>query len=362
MSCKRSSGAGFTRYENLNEHLRRCHSRPEMEVPEPSAVEMSTAFDYRPAKRRRSRGSSVLDEEVSRSPPLGKPPSDVDRQTSQEGLLALVDRLTQDLEVMKRELRAQGDAIERLSTRREQAWRIFQYPCIGLFHFLDLAITVSPAYPAIISHLKDAPSQDEDPNAGPFLLDLGCCFGQAIRAVIHDGVPASRVYGLDINDEFIGLGYDLFQDRDRLANQFLIGDILASSADTDPGLNKIRNRMDYIWAGSVIHLFDYETQVRFCKRIIEILFRRKKGNVIFGRQVGHLKPGEMAHHAAVTPTAYRHSETTWRELWGKVALETGTKWKVDVWLDYTETGDWGSTSWAVDAEGARKLGFVVTLE
>ncbi len=227
---------------------------------------------------------------------------------------------------------------------------------------MHLAVTASPVYPIILAHLKTATISGDDQDAGPFLLDLGCCMGQTMRAVIHDGVPTSRVYGLDVNDEFIEVGYDLFQDRDRIASQFVIGDILSPSASTDFALSKVRNRMDYIWAGSVIHLFDYEGQVRLSKRIVEILLRGKKGNVIFGRQVGHINPGEMAHNAVVSATMYRHDERTWRELWDKVGHETGTKWKVEVWMKPIESKDWKSASWAIGAEGARELGFVMTLE
>ena len=50
--CKRSTGAGFSRKENLNEHLRRCHQpQKEPQVPSPAISEDTTV---RPRKRRRA--------------------------------------------------------------------------------------------------------------------------------------------------------------------------------------------------------------------------------------------------------------------------------------------------------------------
>ena len=43
-------------------------------------------------------------------------------------------------------------------------------------------MSVHPVYDEVVSRLK----KDSK------LLDLGCCFGQDIRKLIHDGVPAEN--------------------------------------------------------------------------------------------------------------------------------------------------------------------------
>jgi len=50
--CKRSTGVGFSRKENLNEHLRRCHQPQDQETssPQGNAEDLSS----RPRKRRRA--------------------------------------------------------------------------------------------------------------------------------------------------------------------------------------------------------------------------------------------------------------------------------------------------------------------
>lgn len=48
--------------------------------------------------------------------------------------------------------------------------------------FLQLNMSLSPAYDEVLSRLKNEQR----------LLDLGCCFGQDIRKLVHDGVPSEN--------------------------------------------------------------------------------------------------------------------------------------------------------------------------
>jgi 2-polyprenyl-3-methyl-5-hydroxy-6-metoxy-1,4-benzoquinol methylase len=88
---------------------------------------------------------------------------------------------------------------------RKKAFEIFPYPCIGMYRFLDLGLGQTGVYDDIVQRLKK----------GDKFLDLGCCFGQEIRQLISDGVPAENCYGSDLRQEFIDLGYDRVQDRDK---------------------------------------------------------------------------------------------------------------------------------------------------
>ncbi len=86
-----------------------------MEVPEPHTAEKeSTAFDQGSTKQRQSPSCSSLDDGVSTSP-FPTTGDDGYDQAGYERLLAVVDHLTQYLESVKREVRAQGQVIERLS-------------------------------------------------------------------------------------------------------------------------------------------------------------------------------------------------------------------------------------------------------
>ena len=71
--------------------------------------------------------------------------------------------------------------------QREKAWQTFPYPCIGKFDFLTLSISIHPCYSRVLATLAA-------PDAQANLLDLGCCFGQDIRKLVHDGAPAINLF------------------------------------------------------------------------------------------------------------------------------------------------------------------------
>ena len=102
--------------------------------------------------------------------------------------------------------------------KRDRAWEVYPYPCIGLFRFLDLDLYArKDVYPRLLSRLKG----EEDCK----FLDVGCCLGQDIRKLRFDGVPGERLFGAEINNGFIDLGYQLFRDRDTLGAKIMVADI-----------------------------------------------------------------------------------------------------------------------------------------
>ncbi|KAE9378513.1 methyltransferase domain-containing protein [Stipitochalara longipes BDJ] len=209
---------------------------------------------------------------------------------------------------------------------RDEAWQIWPYPCIGGFRFLDLAISLSPNYPTILERLKTGNEN---------FLDLGCCFGQEIRRLVHDGAPSSHLWGADLRPEFFDLGYKLFQDKDTLQAKFMAADIF----DPSSPLKDLEGKIDIIYAGSFLHLFNYEQQIAVCKRIVEIL-RAKKGSFVLGRQAGNVEAGERVHRTNPAQSMFRHNEESFKKMWAEVGEATGTKWKVDVEL-FTPSEGWG---------------------
>ena len=57
-------------------------------------------------------------------------------------------------------------------------------------------------------------------------MDVGCCFGTDLRVLAHDGIPSHQLIGMDIENEFIELGYELFCDRESFNGRFSICNIL----------------------------------------------------------------------------------------------------------------------------------------
>ena len=178
------------------------------------------------------------------------------------------------------------------------------------------AISRSPDYPTILDRLKI--------NNETF-LDLGCCFGQEIRRLVYDGAPQSHLYGADLRPEFFELGYKLFRDASTFKARFLAADIF----DLSSPLAELYGKVDIIYVGSFLHLFNYEQQVAVCKRIVKLL-REKKGSVVLGRQAGNVEAGERAHATLTEQSMFRHNEETFKKMWVEVGEATGTKWRVDI--------------------------------
>ena len=85
---------------------------------------------------------------------------------------------------------------------------------------------------------------------GETFLDAGCRFGQDIRKLVADGASGSQLYGLDLEQRFIDLGYDSFCDRKKLQTHFVIGDILNPASN----VSEIEGKMDIVFLFSSLHL------------------------------------------------------------------------------------------------------------
>jgi len=115
---------------------------------------------------------------------------------------------------------ASADVLKHVQAIRERGWKLFPYPCIGRFSFLKLLISHQSCYSQVLERLIKGKET---------LLDLGCALGQDVRHLVSAGVPADQIYGLDVTDGFIDLGYELFNDRASLKSRFIIADAVKSS-------------------------------------------------------------------------------------------------------------------------------------
>jgi len=228
---------------------------------------------------------------------------------------------------------------------RDRAWKIFPYPCIGMYRFLDMDIITSPVYGEVVQRVKN----------GEKLLDLGCCFGQELRQLAFNGVPTENLYGSDLRMDFMELGYDLFLDRDKLEAKFIAADIF----DEDSDLKLLDGQINIIHTGSFFHLFTWNEQVQIAKRVIRLL-KPQPNSMVIGRQIGNLAPGEYLRRNG-KGTRYRHNEDTWKRMWEEVGNATGTKWKVEAGLvdnDIRMVEDFRF----LQPKGTRRLRFIVRRE
>jgi SAM-dependent methyltransferase len=182
--------------------------------------------------------------------------------------------------------------------------------------FIDLSLSRLPSYATVLNRLKD----------GGSFLDIGCCFAQDIRKLVHDGAPSGNLWGAELQAEFIELGFDLFNDRDSLVAHFLTADIF----DSESPLKQLTNSIDVIHVGLFLHLFDWDGQKKACETIVGLL-KAEKGVLVLGQQVGSLVPGQVPRSSG--SQMYKHDATTFAKLWKEVGEATGTEWEVRAALD-----------------------------
>jgi hypothetical protein len=197
-----------------------------------------------------------------------------------------------------------------------------------------------PSYKTVLERIKN----------GGSLLDIGCCFAQDIRKLVHDGAPADRLWGAELLSDFIDLGYDLFNDRDRLGAKFLTADIF----DAEGPLSKLSNNFEFIHIGLFLHLFDWEGQKKACVAIVELL-KNEKGVLVLGQQVGSLTPGQVPKSSG--SSMFKHNATTFEKMWKEVGEATGTEWEVRASLDVGLGIEQKKRNW--DDPNTRRLTFEV---
>jgi SAM-dependent methyltransferase len=228
--------------------------------------------------------------------------------------------------------------------QRERGFVSNPYPCIGQYRFTILTLHTHPLYPSIVERLKQP---------GAAYLDIGCCFGQDLRRLVHDGVPPENLAGVDIAPALMELGHELFRDRDTLGlrARFTVADVF--SGDTDPAWAELRARgADVVHCSAFLHLFPLAEQQTAAQHIARLV---RPGGVVVGRQVGSAAPGDVP---AVQDgsLSYRHDVDTFAALWDRVGEETGTRWKTEGTMDMVGV----NASSPVEDANSRRLLFTVT--
>jgi hypothetical protein len=198
---------------------------------------------------------------------------------------------------------------DHLVTVRNRAWQQCNYPCLGRWAFLQFSIKKNPIYKEILEKCK---------HNGATVIDFGCCLGQDVRQLVHDGVPLDQIRGYDLNSVFFEQGYELFRDGELMKEKqtFALGDIF-----DDQFLNSIEPA-DYVFVASFIHLFDAETQRDVCRRLARLAKR-----AIAGRQVGTTVSEERPGPAGVIDGKMMwHSPESFAHMWNDV---TNGEWQVE---------------------------------
>jgi hypothetical protein len=125
----------------------------------------------------------------------------------------------------------------------------------------------------------------------------------------------------------------------------------------ESGLKELDGKIDVVYAGSFLHLFDYAGQFKVCERIVRLL-KPVKGSMVAGRQVGYVVAGERVHRTNYREKMFRHNAESFEKMWEEVGEKTGTKWRVEVEIQKVEEMQ-GHVQWDPDT---RRLKFTVFRE
>jgi hypothetical protein len=200
------------------------------------------------------------------------------------------------------------------------------YPCIGLWTFVSLKQNKLKRAQAALARLLPKDSEDA-------LLDLGCCVGQFNRKMVNEGVSPDRLYGTDLQTEYLDLGFELFRDKDRWPEgHFVAGNMIEPTEEEKAGqsLALLDGKVTLIHAANFFHLFSWEKQVTAGARLVRFIKPGAKDVVIFGGQTGTLKPPTREEAEKNPFGRFLHNEKTFGELWDEIGERTGTKWRVEV--------------------------------
>ena len=118
---------------------------------------------------------------------------------------------------------------------------VFPYGTFQELTFLNLSFVKHPLYPEVLARLRESSQK---------FLDMGCLFGQTIRKMVYDGAPSVSLYGIDSEDAFLSLGYDLFKDRNKLESTFIAGEIFSTD------LTSMQGTFDIVEASLFFHPFN----------------------------------------------------------------------------------------------------------
>jgi ubiquinone/menaquinone biosynthesis C-methylase UbiE len=157
--------------------------------------------------------------------------------------------------------------------------------------------------------------------SGQKFLDLGCCLGQEIRKLVHDGAPSENIMGSELHGEFVELGYDLFRDHDKLKSKFVVGDFFKLTGRGFHG-----ERFDIIYQSAFLHLFNLQDQTDLIIKVVTELLKGP-GSMFVGRQIGAINATEYQSKALRTVACYWHNEETWQRMVNTVASKIGKKFE-----------------------------------
>ncbi|EME26649.1 uncharacterized protein Gasu_57680 [Galdieria sulphuraria] len=148
-----------------------------------------------------------------------------------------------------------GREIQRKALERE-----FNYRCVEGFYFLRIGLRKNPFF----EHIQHKKALQDG-----CILEVGCAFGIDGRdLVLSQGVKRENYLGIDVSRTFIDLGFELFEDKDKMENCFAVKSI--GDEDWVSFVKSKLKRVDVVVATLVLHVIPKECR-DFVSKVYQLL-------------------------------------------------------------------------------------------
>lgn len=156
---------------------------------------------------------------------------------------------------------------------------------------------------------SEAFPKDKLPNLRIF--EVGSCFGVALRKLVLDGASRSNVFGCDVSETFVSLGYKFFDDKSTFGDRIRLLSVLADNFHDTVRLWAGPEPFDVVIANLVFHCLPDHNEV-LAKRAFELL---KPGGVLIGQTAAYSKDTDETFVFGVgSRKAVLHSERSFKNL------------------------------------------------
>ncbi|MBW0498881.1 hypothetical protein O181_038596 [Austropuccinia psidii MF-1] len=209
---------------------------------------------------------------------------------------------------------------------QKKIYERFRYPCVWNFDFVRGKVINHPLFPEILTFKKE---RQEEQN---IFLDLGASVASDVRQVISEGWKREDILAIEIDQEAINLGYEMFIDSDRPIPCF-IGNIFdpnifdptkaleKTSSRIDlfslKDMNLLKRRVSFISCHYLFHLFDRDDQERLAN-YCALLLSDEPGSSIFGTHKGSREQGPQSLDHLPGTYWYNHSVESWVQMWENI--------------------------------------------